>query len=75
MLGALRRGNSDAMDLLFSAVYDELHRIAHRRLNRLSPGSTLNTTALVHEAYLKLVDHAGDDNYYSRFFIPAMTQP
>ena len=59
MLGALRRGNSDAMDLLFSAVYDELHRIAHRRLNRLSPGSTLNTTALVHEAYLKLVDHAG----------------
>ncbi len=57
ILGDLRRGNSDAMDLLFSAVYDELHRIAHRRLNRLRPGSTLNTTALVHEAYLKLVDH------------------
>ncbi len=59
ILGALRRGSDDAMDLLFSAVYDELRRIAHRRLNHLRPGSTLNTTALVHEAYLKLVDHAG----------------
>ncbi len=74
MLGALRRGNSDAMDLLFSAVYDELHRIAHRRLNRLSPGSTLNTTALVHEAYLKLVDHAGVSwQDRSHFFAVAAT--
>lgn len=37
-------------------VYDELHRIAHRYLRRESAADTLQTTALVHEAYLKLVD-------------------
>jgi RNA polymerase sigma factor (TIGR02999 family) len=37
-------------------VYDELRRIAQRQLRRQGPGHTLNTTALVHEAYLKLVD-------------------
>ncbi len=43
------------MDQLFPLVYDELHAIAHRQVRRGGPGQTLNTTALVHEAYLKLV--------------------
>jgi RNA polymerase sigma factor (TIGR02999 family) len=37
-------------------VYDELRRLAHRQLRREQPGRTLGTTALVHEAYLRLVD-------------------
>lgn len=43
------------MDRLFTLVYDELHTIAHRQVRRGGPDQTLNTTALVHEAYLKLV--------------------
>jgi RNA polymerase sigma factor (TIGR02999 family) len=44
---------------LLPAVYDELRKLAHARLRRLPPGQTLQTTALVHEAYMKLV---GDDD-------------
>ena len=53
---AWRGGESDAMERLFPLVYDELHRIAHRQMKRERPGHTLDTTGLVHEAYLKLVD-------------------
>ena len=42
------------MDEFFPTVYDELRRIAHRQLGRERPDHTLGTTALVHEAYLKL---------------------
>lgn len=42
------------MDALLPRVYDELRQIAHARLRRQRPGETLNTTAVVHEAYLKL---------------------
>lgn len=42
-------------DDLFPLLYDELYAMAHRQLGRFRPGQTLNTTALVHEAYLKLV--------------------
>jgi RNA polymerase sigma factor (TIGR02999 family) len=44
------------MDRLFPLVYDQLRRIAHRRLQDERPGHTLGTTGLVHETYLKLVD-------------------
>jgi RNA polymerase sigma factor (TIGR02999 family) len=54
---ASRSGDRVAFDLLYSHLYDELRQIAHRRLLRHRPGDTLNTTALVHEAYVKLVDH------------------
>ena len=47
------------MDRLMTLVYDELRAMAHRQLRRWRPGQTLNTTALVHEAYLRLVDPAG----------------
>jgi RNA polymerase sigma factor (TIGR02999 family) len=55
-LGALRDGVPGAMDGLVPLVYDELTRIAHRQLGLEAIGHTLSTTALVHEAYLRLVD-------------------
>ena len=54
----LRSGNPDAVDDLFPLVYDELRRIAHFHLSSERPDHTLSTTALVHEAYLKLVDQS-----------------
>ena len=45
-------------DKLFGLIYEELHGMAHRQLQRRRPGETLNTTALVHEAYLKMIDHS-----------------
>src|SRR5262245_36604026 len=45
-----------AADVLFPELYDELRRIAHRQLGAERSGHTLSTTALVHEAYVKLAD-------------------
>lgn len=56
LLLAWRAGDRDAFDRLFPLVYDQLRRIAHRQFGRERSGHTLGTTALVHEAYLKLVD-------------------
>ena len=56
LLLAWRAGDSSAYDRLFGMAYDELHRIAHRQLADERADHTLNTTALLHEAYLKLVD-------------------
>ena len=49
-------GEQRPMDQLLPLVYDELRRMAHRQLGRERAGHTLSTTALVHEAYLRLVD-------------------
>jgi RNA polymerase sigma factor (TIGR02999 family) len=57
LLLAWRAGDTGAADRLFPLVYDELRRIAHQYSGRERPGHTLDTTALVHEAYLRLVDH------------------
>jgi RNA polymerase sigma factor (TIGR02999 family) len=56
LLVAWREGDATAVDRLFPLVYQELRRIAHRQLSHERPDLTLGTTALVHEAYLKLVD-------------------
>jgi RNA polymerase sigma factor (TIGR02999 family) len=48
-------GRREALDDLLPLVYEELRGLAHHALRRFRPGETLNTTALVHEAYLKLV--------------------
>jgi RNA polymerase sigma factor (TIGR02999 family) len=56
LLLAWRKGDQTALDGLFPLVYDELRRIAHRQLARERPDHTLATNALVHEAYLRLVD-------------------
>ena len=49
-------GDQEALDRLLPLVYDQLKKLAHARLGGERAGHTLNTTALVHEAYLKLVD-------------------
>jgi hypothetical protein len=56
LLVAWGRGESAARDQLIPLVYDELHRLAHRYMRREQPGVTLQTSALVNEAYLRLVD-------------------
>jgi len=61
LLQAASRGNKAAFDRLLPLVYDELKRIADRRLHGEGVGHTLNTTALVHEAYFKLVDQTRVD--------------
>ena len=49
-------GNQAALDELFPLVYDELHRLASRYMSRERKGHTLQTTALINEAYVRLVD-------------------
>lgn len=58
LLRDARGGDRTAFDRLFAEVYDELRRIAHHRLRRHRRGETLSTTALVNEAYLRLVDQS-----------------
>lgn len=55
ILQDLAAGDEAAVDRLFPVVYDELRRLAAARLRREQPGQTLEATALVHEAYVKLV--------------------
>ena len=54
LLHDVRAGDRAALDALLPRVYDELRALAHARLRRQRPGRTLNTTEVVHEAYLKL---------------------
>jgi hypothetical protein len=53
---ALRGGDRDALNQLVPLVYERLRQIAHARLAGRGPGASLDNAALVHEAYLKLVD-------------------
>lgn len=55
LLSELAQGNQDAAEKLVPMVYDELKRLARAYMRRERPDHTLQTTALVHEAYLKLV--------------------
>jgi RNA polymerase sigma factor (TIGR02999 family) len=59
LLAAARQGDGGAASRLLELVYDELRAMARRQLRRRRPGQTITTTALVHETYLKLVDHDG----------------
>ena len=56
LLLSWRQGDASAFDRLIPLVYDELRRVAGRRLRSESPGHSLQATALVHEVYLRLVD-------------------
>jgi len=56
LLEAVQQGDRGALDALFSTVYEELRSRAHGHRQRWHGDDTLNTTVLVHEAYLKLVD-------------------
>jgi RNA polymerase sigma factor (TIGR02999 family) len=55
ILSAIEQGESQAAEQLLPLVYDELRKLAARRLAQEKPGQTLQATALVHEAYLRLV--------------------
>src|SRR5713226_2729392 len=55
ILNAIDRGEPQAADQLLPLVYEELRRLAARRLAGEKPGQTLDATGLVHEAYLRLV--------------------
>ncbi len=61
LLSKMRRGEDGALDRLVPLVYDELRIAAHRQLAGRRQGQTLNTTDLVHETYLKLVDRSRAD--------------
>ncbi len=56
LLHAWRNGDRGALDKLMPLVYGELHRLAHRYMLREHGGNTLQTTAVVNEAYLRLID-------------------
>jgi RNA polymerase sigma factor (TIGR02999 family) len=73
LLNSLSEDDSDSVNEVLPVVYDELRRMAHRELRRERSGHTLNTTALVHEAYLKLVQSPpkGDWEGRKHFFVIA----
>jgi RNA polymerase sigma factor (TIGR02999 family) len=72
-LDAIERGDSAAAERLLPLVYDELRRLAAAKLALEGPGQTLQATALVHEAYLRLVDVQGPQRWGGRghFFAAA----
>ncbi len=55
LLAGWERGEQGALDQLTPLVYDELHRIAHRCMRRERPGHVLQTSALINEAYIRLI--------------------
>jgi RNA polymerase sigma factor (TIGR02999 family) len=73
ILSAVEHGDPTAAEQLLPLVYDELRRLAARRLARESPGQTLQATALVHEAYLRVVGSDDGRGWDSRghFFAAA----
>jgi RNA polymerase sigma factor (TIGR02999 family) len=73
ILSAIEQGDSQAAEQLLPLIYEELRRLAAQKLARENPGQTLQATALVHEAYLRLVDHDKLQRWDSRghFFAAA----
>lgn len=73
ILSALEAGDPSAAEQLMPLVYDELRKLAAQKLSREAPGQTLQATALVHEAYLRLVDVECAQRWNSRghFFAAA----
>jgi RNA polymerase sigma factor (TIGR02999 family) len=73
ILSAIERGDPQASEQLLPLVYDELRRLAARKLAQEKPGQTLEATALVHEAYLRLIDEDAVRRWDSRrhFFAAA----
>ena len=73
ILSAVEHGDSQAAERLLPLVYEELRRLAAARLAQEKPGQTLQATALVHEAYLRLVDTEKAQQWKSRghFFAAA----
>src|SRR5262249_46247677 len=83
ILSAIDQGDPSAAEKLLPLVYDELRKLAARKLAQEKPGQTLQATALVHEAYLRLVGndsplttHHSPKHWDSRgHFFPAAAEP
>lgn len=73
LLAAAARGDDSAFEHLWTLIYDELHAIAQRQMADEAPGRTLQPTALVHEAYMRLVGGDGQVQWANRrhFFTAA----
>jgi RNA polymerase sigma factor (TIGR02999 family) len=73
ILLAIEQGDSDAAEQLWPLVYDELRKLAAQKLAHERPGQTLQPTALVHEAYIRLVGDAVNQHWEGRrhFFAAA----
>ncbi len=75
LLASIEQGDVHAAELLLPLVYEDLKRLAARRMSQEEPGQTLQATALVHEAYLRLVGNENQRSYSGRshFFAAAAT--
>jgi RNA polymerase sigma factor (TIGR02999 family) len=73
ILSAIDQGDPHAAERLLPLVYDELRKLAAAKLTHEKPGQTLSATALVHEAYLRLVGSESDRHWHNRghFFAAA----
>src|SRR6476659_8491768 len=73
ILSAIEQGDPSAAELLLPLVYEELRRLAAQKLAEEKPGQTLQPTALVHEAYLRLVGGSQPQEWNGRghFFAAA----
>jgi RNA polymerase sigma factor (TIGR02999 family) len=73
ILSAIEQGHTEAAERLLPLVYEELRKLAAQRMAQEDPGQTLQATALVHEAYIRLVDTAQAPHWASRghFFAAA----
>jgi RNA polymerase sigma factor (TIGR02999 family) len=73
ILSAVEQGDPHAAEQLLSLVYDELRQLAAHKMSQEAPGQTLQATALVHDAYLRLVDVEKAQHWNSRghFFAAA----
>ena len=66
LLGEIRAGHASAADTLLRQIYTELRQLARAKMAREQPGHTLQPTALVHEAWLRLVDKDGQAQFKNR---------
>jgi RNA polymerase sigma factor (TIGR02999 family) len=73
ILSAIEQGDAGAAEQLLPLVYDELRKLAAQKLAREKPGQTLQSTALVHEAFVRLVDNENGQRWDNRrhFFAAA----
>ena len=74
LLGDWSRGDTDALERLIPLVEPELHRLAHHYMSRERAGHTLQTTALINEAYLRLVDNSKPPWQNRNHFVEAAAQ-
>src|SRR5437773_1041972 len=66
ILSAIEQGDPSAAEQLLPLVYEELRKLAAEKMANERPGQTLEATALVHEAYLRLVGHGAEPRWNSR---------